>query len=73
VPSPSPLLLALRRFVAHHLTTFSMLGYDSSEDQRPITYLNGYPIYATTLLIIVHVVAFLLCAMMIGAGKCRRC
>lgn len=46
-----------------------MLGYDSSEDQRPITYLNGYPIYATTLLIIVHVVAFLLSAMMVGAGN----
>jgi membrane associated rhomboid family serine protease len=46
-----------------------MTGYDSSDDQRPITYFNGYPIYATTLLVIVHVAAFLLCALAVGTGQ----
>lgn len=34
-----------------------MYGNDYSEDQRPITYLAGHPIYAATLLIVIYVVS----------------
>jgi membrane associated rhomboid family serine protease len=61
--------LALGRSAAHHLSAFLfMTGYDSSDDQRPITYFNGYPVYATTLLVAGNVVAFLVCALLIGTG-----
>jgi membrane associated rhomboid family serine protease len=40
-----------------------MTGYDSPEDQRPLTYFNGHPIYATTLLVIVHVFTMVLTAL----------
>jgi membrane associated rhomboid family serine protease len=45
-----------------------MMGYHSSEDQRPLTYWNGYPVYATTLIIAIHVVAFLVTALIITMG-----
>ena len=35
-----------------------MLYHEQSEDYRPLFWLGGRPIYATALLIILHVVAF---------------
>lgn len=46
-----------------------MFGNEYSEDHRPITYLRGYPIHAATLFVIVHVVAFVLGAMLEGFGQ----
>ena len=46
----------------------AMRGYPSSDDQRPLTYWNGYPVYATTLFIAIHVCAFLVCALIIATG-----
>ncbi len=45
-----------------------MFGNEYSEDHRPITYFRGYPIHAATLLVIVHVAAFILCALAEGSG-----
>ncbi len=45
-----------------------MFGNEYSEDHRPITYFRGYPIHAATLLVIVHVVAFILYALAEGSG-----
>jgi membrane associated rhomboid family serine protease len=51
-------------------TTF-MFGNEYSEDQRPITHLAGYPIYAATLLIVIYVVSLLATtiAMALGYGE----
>ncbi len=45
--------------------------YEQSEDYRPLFWMNGRPIYANTLLLILHVVAFAvtaLCVSFLGAG-----
>jgi Rhomboid family len=45
-----------------------MFGHEYSEDQRPITYLGGLPIYATTLLILIYVASMIGCTLLLSAG-----
>ena len=45
-----------------------MNGFDFSEDQRPLTYINGRPVYVTTLLVAIHVAAFIALAFITAAG-----
>lgn len=45
-----------------------MFGNEYSEDHRPLTYFRGYPIHAATMLVIVHVAAFIFCAIGEGSG-----
>lgn len=37
-----------------------MYGYESSEEQQPMTYLRGYPIYAAHLIVVVFVASMIL-------------
>lgn len=43
-----------------------MTGNDPSEDRRPLTYVKGHPIYATTLLVALHIVTMILFALAMG-------
>jgi len=43
-----------------------MLYHEQSEDYRPLFWLGGRPIYVTTLLIILHVIAFVVTAICIS-------
>jgi membrane associated rhomboid family serine protease len=43
-----------------------MLYHEQSEDYRPLFWLSGRPIYANTLIIIVHVTAFIVAALCIS-------
>ncbi len=45
-----------------------MFGNEYSEDQRPITYLRGYPIHAATLIVAVYVVTMIVTTLLIAAG-----
>ena len=45
----------------------NMTGNYSWEDQQPVTRWGGYAIYATTLLVIVHIVCFVAIALLIAA------
>lgn len=45
-----------------------MFGNEYSEDQRPITYLAGYPIYATTLIIGIYVISLFATTICMAAG-----
>ena len=44
-----------------------MTGNEYSDDQRPMTYLGGMPVYATTLLILIYVASMIACTVLIGA------
>ena len=44
-----------------------MTGNEYSDDQRPITYLGGLPVYATTLLILIYVASMIACTVLLGA------
>jgi membrane associated rhomboid family serine protease len=46
-----------------------MFGHDYSEEQRPITYLGGLPIYATTLLILIYVASMIGCTLLLSSGN----
>ncbi len=46
-----------------------MIGYDSSEDRRPLTYLNGYAIYASTILVALHVLTMVGTAMALASKQ----
>jgi len=64
--------LAQRPDDGHHAARARrMFGHEYSEDHRPVTYFRGYPIHAATLLVIVHVAAFILCAIGQGSGLGR--
>ncbi len=43
-----------------------MLYHDQSEDYRPLFWVNGRGIYANTLIVIVHIVSFIICALCIS-------
>lgn len=45
-----------------------MFGNEYSEDQRPITYLKGYPIHAATLIVACYVVTMLATTLLISFG-----
>lgn len=44
-----------------------MLYHDQSEDYRPLFWMQGRPIYANTLLVIVHIIGFIAAALCISA------
>lgn len=53
-----------------------MLYHEQSEDYRPLFWMQGRPIYATTLLLIIHIVAFVVAAFAIsyfGLGTIYNC
>jgi len=45
-----------------------MFGNEYSEEQRPITYLRGYPIHAATLIVATYVVTLLATTLLMSAG-----
>jgi len=45
-----------------------MFGNEYSEDQRPITYLHGYPIHASTLLVVAYAVTMIVTTLLLAAG-----
>jgi hypothetical protein len=45
-----------------------MIGYDRSDDYQPLTYLGRHPMYLTTLLVITHVAAAVICCLLMGFG-----
>lgn len=45
-----------------------MFGHEYSEDQRPITYLHGYPIHAATLIVAGYVVTMIVTTLLMAAG-----
>lgn len=49
-------------------TDLAMFGNEYSEDQRPITYIRGYPVHAATLIVAVYVVTLLATTLLMSAG-----
>ncbi len=45
-----------------------MFGNEYSEEQRPITYIGGYPIHAATLLIVIYVVSLFATTLCMALG-----
>lgn len=46
-----------------------MFGFGDHEDFRPVFYVRGYPIYMSGVLVLVHVAAFILTAILLGMGQ----
>jgi membrane associated rhomboid family serine protease len=46
-----------------------MFGNEFSEDQRPLTYLGGYPIHAATLIVVVYVVSLIITSLLMASGQ----
>ena len=47
----------------------AMFGNDYSEDQRPITYLHGYPLHAATLIVAAYVVTLFATTLLMALGQ----
>jgi membrane associated rhomboid family serine protease len=45
-----------------------MFGNEYSEDQRPLTYLAGYPVHAATLLVVIYVATLLVTTLLMSLG-----
>lgn len=45
-----------------------MFGNEYSEDQRPLTYLGGYPIHAATLIVVVYVATMITTTLLMASG-----
>jgi membrane associated rhomboid family serine protease len=60
--------LALMTGGGHASAIQVMFGNEYSEDHRPLTYLRGYPIYATTLVIAIYVVTLFLTTICMAMG-----
>jgi len=45
-----------------------MTGYSPDDDRQPLTYFRGFPIHATTLLVIIHVATMVATTLLMAAG-----
>ncbi|HEX8680119.1 MAG TPA: DUF6576 domain-containing protein, partial [Chthoniobacterales bacterium] len=46
-----------------------MFGATTSDDYRPVTYVGRYPVDVTTILVAVHALTMIICALLLGARQ----
>lgn len=44
----------------------AMMGFDRTDDYQPLTYIKGQPLYVTTLVVVLHVAAFIGCCVLLA-------